>query len=118
MSFFVLSRAQAKAIRAAFRQQEGLPARGVTVGPVAWEPPTEVSTDENGDPLPTPGWTTEALDVGDEDGGMVAIEVPQRFERFAGKKVKGVQLPALVDEADLPVGIKTKRAQAREGTTP
>ncbi len=113
MSFFVLSRAQARAIRRALRQQEGLPARGVTVGPVAWEPPTEVELDDAGDPKPTPGWTTESVGEGDSDGDTVAIEVPPRFEKFAGKKVKGVQLPELVAEADLPDGVKRVRANKR-----
>jgi hypothetical protein len=118
-SFLVVTKAQARAIRRALRQQDSLPARGVTVGPVKWEPPDAVELDEQGDPLPTPGWTTETVDAGDMDGDTVAIEVPQRFERFAGKTVRGVTLPALTAEADLPAGIKTLRAaKLNIGVTP
>ncbi len=109
MPFLVVTRAQAKQLRRALREQDGLPAKGVTVGPVAWEPP-ELQLDEDGSPLPTPGWSVDNLPDADESGSQVAIEVPQRFEKFAGKTVKGVKVPALVQEADLPEGIKSVRA--------
>ena len=121
-NFLVVTLAQAKAIRRALRSQDNLPAKGVTVGPIAWTPP-DLQVDDNGDPLPTPGWTTENMPDGDADGDTIAIEVPPRFEKFAGKTIKGVTLPALVAEADLPDGVKRvrdakQRALIAEGTGP
>lgn len=110
MKYMVTTKAEARKIRRALRQDAGYPARGVTVGPVAWEPPEACELDANGDPIPTPGWTTEAIGEGEDDGtATVALAVPPELERKAGKKVKGVDLPALTDEADLPQGVKDKR---------
>lgn len=114
--FLIATKAEAKALRRALRKQDDLPARGVTVGPVAWEPP-ELQVDEDGDPVPTPGYTTDNLPEADEDGDTVAIEVPKRLEKHAGRRVKGVDVPALVDEADLPEGVKQKRAKKRDEAT-
>ena len=112
VSFIVVTRAEVKAIRRALREQEGLPAKGVTVGPIAWEPPP-LQLAEDGEPMDTPGWSIDNLDAGDEDGEQIAIEIPKRLERFAGKTVKGVKLPALVAEEALPEGIKRARAAKR-----
>lgn len=110
MSFLIATKAQARAIRRALRQQDGLPARGVTVGPVKWEPPTEIELDENGDPKPTPGWTSEAIGEGDEAGAQVALEIPDRLEA----KLTAPQRAALVTEDALPAALRDARRAKRD----
>lgn len=115
MSFLVATKAQARLIRRDLRQQDGLPARGVTVGPVKWEPPTEIELDENGDPKPTPGWTSEAIGEGDEAGAQVALEIPERLEA----KLTAVQRAALVrDEDALPEALRDVRRAKRDAPAP
>jgi len=115
MSYLIATKAQARFIRRALARAEDLPVRGECVGPVQWEPPSEVQLDGNGDPLPTPGWTTDAAPDPIEvpDFNEAAIEVPQWLRKHLGKTftVKGqtITLPTVEElrEVDgLPARIR------------
>ncbi len=110
---FVGTVTQAKAVRRALRTAEGLPARG-TVSPAAnltyrWEPPETCEVDADGDPLPTPGWSTECVAEPDGAGGQVALEIPERLEA----KLTTAQRTKLVAEDALPAALRDKRAAKR-----
>ncbi len=97
--------------RRAFRKAEGLPTRGQTEGPLEWDPASELELDTWGDPLDTPGWSTNAVDVPRTVGGQSALPIPTDLERHLGKTHDGLTLPsadALVEEEDLPVALQFK----------
>lgn len=110
--FFVVPKALGPRIRKALAALEGYPARGVVVGG-----PDFISNVPG-----SPGWTTDAVDEGDEDGDTVCIELPQRLEKHLGKTVKvgsvSVKLPTLdalaADEDGLPATLKAIRQARRD----
>jgi hypothetical protein len=89
MSYLVGTKAQARFIRRALARAEDLPARGECVGPIRYEPPIEVLLDGNGDAIPTPGWTVDAVDdpIESPDTNESAIEIPQWLRRHLGKTI-------------------------------
>lgn len=114
------TRAQIRALFAAINKLEGHPSRGVVVGGPD-NLPAEVITDEAGNPLPTPGFTMQAVDPPDEAGTTAALEIPAALEKWLGRTVtvggKSITLPTraeLVNEDALPAAIKAIRQARRD----
>lgn len=114
------TKAQIRALAKAFNRAANLPVRGVTVGgPDSL--PSEVLRDANDEPLPTPGFTTEALAPPVEAGTSACVEIPEEFHKYLGRTVtiagKSITLPTLAellaDEDALPAALKAARAALR-----
>jgi len=117
------TKAQIRALYNAINRLEGLPARGTVVGGPD-NLPAEVQLDEEGHPLPTPGFTMQAVDPPDEAGTAAALEIPPALEKWLGRTVtiagKSITLPTrdqLVDESALPAALKAIRAARRAAAT-
>lgn len=117
MSFLVLPRGQATAVRKALAKLEGLPRRAVVTRNGVPDP---VLTAQLGAALDT----TDVVDVGDDDGAKVCIDLPARLEKWLGQTVtisgKDVTLPTAdqlaADENALPATLRAVR-QAKRDTT-
>lgn len=117
--FIVLPKAQAALARKALAKLEGLPHRATVMRDGVPDP---ALTAQLGAALDT----TDAVDVGDDDGTTVCIELPQALEKYAGRTVtvagKTITLPTLAelaaDESALPATLQAVRAAKRAPDVP
>lgn len=78
MKYFVSTLADCKAIQKRLRDAAGLPRCGETEGPIDWDPPP-LQHDDDGEPLPTPGWTTDVVGPPLIHGDLAALAIPDEY---------------------------------------